>query len=280
MSHPKCGSYINNASLISGVAVLKIMFSGQYSNSLEFWTPPVTAAAGRAGTRGRSRSATAVGGARALGAAIALIAVIVSSHLYPALAEDKVSAADPALEKRMANEKAARRACKIEICKAFANPQPDGDPITCTVTKTWLKHEILGRVTGGSYVYGYGHAQCTLDLNLSRAEIAKARAADKATAEFAPHEVNCNVTKKDPAEGEAFTVTVALTPKVTFEEGKATAVEIEPVKTEGSTIASAAVTSAMAADSVSGIVSGALAGEVNAFLFEKCKADGVEIAAR
>lgn len=212
-----------------------------------------------------------------------LIAAVVAGTLpvsIKAVAQDAPADVPAELAARMAKEKEARKACKIEICQAFANPQPDGAPITCDVTKTWLKQEILGRVTGGDWVYGYGHAQCTMKLNLSRAEIAKALAGGKATIAFPEHSVDCNVTDKDPSKGEAFSVKVSLTPKATFENGKATAVEIEPVKTEGSTIASAAVTSAMAADSVSGVVSSALAGEINAFLYNKCKDDGVEIVAK
>ena len=64
---------------------------------------------------------------------------------------------------------------------------------------------------------------------------------------------------------------------VAFENGQAKSVTLEPVKIEGSSVASAAVTSLIAVDKVSGLVSRAAAAEINAFLFEKCKEDGVEI---
>jgi hypothetical protein len=185
-----------------------------------------------------------------------------------------VSAQD--LAQRMEKEKEARKACKVEICKAFAAPT-QGAPITCDVTKTWLKDEILGRVVGGSYAWSYGHMKCNMALNLDRNELAKATgAAAKLT--FAEHKVVCDIDDADASKGKAFSINVALTPVATFEKGEAKSVELQPVKAEGSAVASAAVTSVMAVDKVSGMVSRAAASEINSFIYEKCKADGVDIA--
>lgn len=184
---------------------------------------------------------------------------------------------DEELSKRMDAEKAARRDCKLEICKAFAEPQPDGGPITCDVTKTWLKKEITGRVTGGDWVWRYGNMQCSMTLNLDRGVIAKAASGETVTASFPEHTLNCNVDDADAAKGQAFSVKVSLTPVAKFEKGEAKSVSLEPVKTEGSAVASAAVTAMMAADQVSGVVSSAAAAEINDFVYAKCKADGVEV---
>ena len=186
---------------------------------------------------------------------------------------------DPALLARMDKEKAARQACKIDICKAFAAPT-QGAPIVCDVTKTWLRDDITARIVGGSYVWGYGHMQCNLKLNLDRAAMGSALAGASGKVEMPEHKMTCHVGNKDPAKSEAFKVEVSLTPKATFENGKAKAVSLQPVKAEGSTVASAAVTSIMAVDKVSGLVSRATANEINSFLFDKCKADGVTIAER
>lgn len=183
------------------------------------------------------------------------------------------------LKARLEAEKEARKACKIEICKAFAAPQSDGAPIICDVTKTWLKDEITGRITGGDWVWSYGNMQCSLKLNLNRADIAKAFGAGKGEIKLSEHIATCNVDDKDPAKGKAFSVKLSVTPAITFDKGKATAVRLEPVKTEGSAIASAAVTSMMAVDKVSGIVSRAAAGETNTFIYSKCASDGVDVKA-
>jgi hypothetical protein len=77
---------------------------------------------------------------------------------YRTLAAMAVAIEDAALEKRMAEEKEARRACKVAICKAFAEPG-SGAPVASSFTKTWRRAEILARIVGGSYVWGYGPVQ-------------------------------------------------------------------------------------------------------------------------
>ncbi len=193
--------------------------------------------------------------------------------------EGVAQSTDAALTARMTKEKEARRACKIEICKAFARPAA-GAPIGCHVTKTWLREEILARVTGGSYVWGYGNVQCSLKLDLDRGEIGKAFKGGGAELSFTEHRLTCNVESKDSSKGTGFSVKVALSPKIVFKDGKVTTVTMEPVKTEGSSLASAAVMSLMAVDKVSGAVSSAAAKEINEFLFSKCSVDGVKIEPR
>jgi hypothetical protein len=183
----------------------------------------------------------------------------------------------PELMARMAKEKEARRACKIEICTAFAKPAT-GAPITCDVTQTLTQQEILARIIGGSYVWGYGHVQCNVKLSLDRSLIVKAMTEAKATIALPEHAFICDVDDKDPAKGKAFSIKVMVTPAVTFESGKPKTAALEPLKTEGSTVASAAVTSLMTVDKVSGVVSRAVLAKIDQFLFEKCKEEGVEIA--
>lgn len=205
---------------------------------------------------------------------------LVATHML-ALGGVAASAQEPAVAPeviaRMDKEKAARRACKVEICTAFAKPG-NGSPITCDVTKTWTRQEILGRVVGGSYVWGYGYTQCEVKVTLDRGLVAKAATDAKATVSFPEHAFTCNVDDKDPGKGKAFTVKVVVTPVATFEGGQAKSVSLDSVKTEGSTLASAAAASLMAVDKISGVVSRAAAGEINRFLFESCKEEGIEIA--
>jgi hypothetical protein len=92
------------------------------------------------------------------------------------------------------------------------------------------------------------------------------------------HAFICNVEDKDPTKGQAFSVKIMVTPSVTFEDRNAKSLALGQVKTEGSTVASAAVASLVTVDKVSGVVSRAAVSEFNKFLFEKCKDEGVEIA--
>jgi hypothetical protein len=177
----------------------------------------------------------------------------------------------------MAKEKEGRQVCKIAICSAFAKPSA-GATIACDAVKTWTQQDITRRIVGGSYLWPYGHTQCTIKLALDRGLIAKAMSEAKTTVSFPEHALTCNVDDPDPSKGKAFTVTVTVSPTIVFENGQAKSVAFGPVKTEGSAVASAAVTSLTAVDKVSGFISKTLTSEVNEFLYERCKEDGVEIA--
>jgi hypothetical protein len=192
----------------------------------------------------------------------------------PALAQQVEVA--PEIVERMAKEKEARRACKIEICTAFAKPS-DGTPIACEVTKTWTKSDITSKVVGGSYIWQYGHTQCTVKSSLDKKLITTAMSNGSTSVKFPDHTFICNVDDKEPSKGKAFTVTLSFTPTVSFEKGHAKSVTLDPVKTDGSSIASAAVSSLMAVEKVSGIVSRAATTEINEFLYTKCKEEGVEV---
>jgi hypothetical protein len=183
----------------------------------------------------------------------------------------------PELVARMAKEKGARRACKVETCTAFAKPAT-GTPISCDVTQTITQQEILARIMGGSYIWGYGHVQCSVRVSLDRGLIVKAMTEAKGTIRLPEHTLICNVDDKDAAKGKAFSVKVMVTPAVTFEERKAKSVALEAVKTEGSTVASTAVASLMTFDKASGFLSRTVVAEINKFLFEKCKDEGIDIA--
>jgi hypothetical protein len=207
----------------------------------------------------------------------AVLAAIASASFPAASALAQNPGLAPELVARMAKEKEARSACKLEICSAFAKPGA-GAPIACEATKTWPHSEIIAKIVGGSYIWRYGHMQCSVKLSLDRSLIAKAVTEAKATVSFPEHAFVCVVDDKDAAKGQAFTVSVRITPVVSFEKGQAKSVQLEPVKTEGSTLASAAVTSIMTVDKASGFVSRSAAAEINSFLYERCKEDGVEIA--
>lgn len=197
--------------------------------------------------------------------------------VQPAVAQesDRVPAT---LIKRMADEKAARKACKIEICSAFKSPT--AGKINCDVTKTWLRHDILERVVGGSYAWGYGHAQCHFKLSIDADPLSPALTQKTGKISMQRHTLVCDIQNKDPAKGKAFSIKLSVTPEVSFSDGKATSASLGSVETEGSNIAAAAVTSIMTVDKVSGLVSSAVAKEVNEFLYTKCPEEGVEVAAK
>ncbi len=209
----------------------------------------------------------------ALSVSTAIAAILFS---FAALAEDP--APSPELAERMAKEKDARKACKIEICQAFATPAA-GAPITCTVTKTWLAAQIQTRILGDRLTWPWGHAQCTTAIELDRAQIMQAASQPSATLKLKKHNIACQLESKDEKEA-AYEVKLSIEPTVTFEAGKAVKVNMGWGQIEAPILAKTAIWSATAVDANFSVIANGVAREINTFLYESCKEVGVEIAAR
>src|SRR5208282_448625 len=100
-------------------------------------------------------------------------AVSLVALLLPGAAVAQTANVSPELEARIVKEKENRKACKIEICKAFATPS-EGAPITCSVTKTWLAADIQAAYLRDKLSWPWGHAQCSSDIELDRRAIQEA----------------------------------------------------------------------------------------------------------
>jgi hypothetical protein len=70
-----------------------------------------------------------------------LVACVIGFSTLAGRAAAQDVSVTPELTARIAKEKEDRKTCKMEICKAFAQPG-DGPDITCPVVKTWLAAEI------------------------------------------------------------------------------------------------------------------------------------------
>jgi hypothetical protein len=191
-----------------------------------------------------------------------------------ALAED--AAVSPELTARMVKEKEDRKACKAEICKAFAQPG-DGPAITCTVTKTWLGSEIQTGFLGDKLTWPWGHAQCSAAIDLDRKAIADAASKPSATIKLKKHDITCKLDHKDPKEGTVYDLKLSIEPTVTFEGGKAVKAEMGWGTIEAPVLAKTAIWSATAIDANFSVIANGVVRDINAFLGVKCKEVGVEI---
>lgn len=191
-----------------------------------------------------------------------------------ALAED--ASVSPELTARIAKEKEDRKACKVEICKAFAQPA-DGAPITCTVTKTWLGADIQKGFLGDKLTWPWGHAQCSSAIELDRKAIAGAATKPSASLKLKKHGIACKLDNKDPKAGTAYDLKLSIEPTVTFENGKAVKAEMGWGSIEAPVLAKTAIWSATAVDSTFSVIANGVVRDINAFLTGKCKEVGVEI---
>lgn len=163
-------------------------------------------------------------------------------------------------------EKEALKACEKSLCDLVTKKAPDSGDLTCALTKTWPKEELKEGSAAGKISWGFGAAQCALDLKLARATIVSAMKDPKATLQFPDHAVKCTIE----GEKEPTVVTATLAPKAEFEAGKVTKVWVNLKSVDGSTVIKGlAFTAAKLEDNV-GVFHSALVGSINKLIHEKC----------
>ena len=196
--------------------------------------------------------------------------------LFPSFARAQEAGDNAGLTARMAKEKEDRRACKADICKAFAAPQ-NGPVIACAVTKTWLAGDIQTGILGDKLSWPWGHAQCSAQIDLDRAAIAQAAQQATAQIKLKKHEIVCRLDHKDPKDGAAYDLKLSIEPTVTFEGGRAAKVTMGWGTIEAPVLAKSAIWSATAVDANFSVIANGVVKEINSFLFDKCKEIGVDI---
>jgi len=202
------------------------------------------------------------------------LAVFSATLVGAARAQD--ASVSPELEARLAKEKDDRKACKTEICKAFAQPS-DGEAITCAVVKTWLASDVQANYLGDRLTWPWGHAQCSAAIELDRAAIKEAASQPKATLKLKKHDITCKLDSKDPKEGVAYDLKLAIEPTVNFEAGKAVSADLGWGEIDAPLLAKTAIWSATAVDANFAVISNGVVKDINSFLFDKCKEVGVEV---
>jgi hypothetical protein len=183
----------------------------------------------------------------------------------------------PEIEARMAKEKEDRKACKIEICKAFASPS-EGAPITCNVTKTWLAPEIQTAFLRDKLTWPWGDAQCSAAILISRDALKQAALQPSAAIKLKKHDITCKLASKEPKEGTAYDLKLSIEPTVTFEAGKAIKAEMGWSSIEAPILAKSAIWSATAVDANFGVIANNVVTEINNFFAASCKEAGVPVS--
>lgn len=207
-------------------------------------------------------------------AAVAVASIVGFS--VPASAQD----VPPALKERMEKEKAARRTCKLAICKAFAAPGSDSAGISCDVTKTWLAAEIQKRYLGDRLGWPWGHAQCKAAIAIDPGQIGSVMTHETGTLQLKKHDIACTLENKDATKGVAFTVKLSIAPIVHFEKGKAVKLSMGWADIEAPTLAKGAIWSATKLDQAFSVMSSRIRKEINEFIYTKCAEEGVKVEAK
>jgi hypothetical protein len=112
-------------------------------------------------------------------------------------------------------QKAAREACKIEICDIIATREDQGANVMCDIGWTWRADEIV-QALGGRIDWTWDKVACQTDVTVKRAPLANAMRVRDATIKGDRHTVRCTV------DGKPDVIEVELAPRVTFNNGEAT----------------------------------------------------------
>ncbi len=163
-------------------------------------------------------------------------------------------------------EKDALKACERSLCELVTKKAPTTGDFTCALSKTWAKSELKEGSAAGKMSWGFGDAQCTVDLKLARSVIVAAMTDPKTTLQFPDHTVKCIIE----GEKEPTNVTATLAPKAEFEGGKVKKVWVNLKSVDGSSVIKGLAFTAAKLEDNLGVFHKPLVKAVNKLLSEKC----------
>lgn len=205
-----------------------------------------------------------------MAASAALLILALAMPVGAAMAADAAPAStgDKALDELLAKEKEGRKACKIDICSALRSKKAEGADIACHVVQTLPKAGLNKMLEKGHVSWPWENVHCQSDINIKRAVLVSAMTQPKYEAAFEPTTVTCDIDRG--AGTEKYVFKVALTPKVTFENGKATAAQLQWGEIEAPLLAKGVIWPITGIDNKTGMLSGQFTSMVNEFAAKKC----------
>ena len=164
-------------------------------------------------------------------------------------------------------EKEARKACKIKICDIIATKNPAGDDVSCDIVKTW-REAAIAKMLGGKIDWPYGKAVCQSRLELKREPLAKAMSEPSYEIAMQTQTMTCTLDQKKG--GDPYKVEISLAPKVTFENGKATAASLNWGEARAPMLVYALIYAATGVDNSTNVLGPEVVRMVNEFTTKKC----------
>lgn len=163
-------------------------------------------------------------------------------------------------------EKKRLKACERTLCEMILLKKRTGKNLNCDLTKTWLRSQIK---KGGKrkVSWGFGDAQCSTKVDMSRALIVSALTNRKATIVLDRQKAVCKVERG----GEVKTVRAVLSPKLKLKHGRAKKLWINLKELDGpADIKGTVWTAASLADSF-GLFHKNMIKGINKFAYTKCR---------
>ena len=201
---------------------------------------------------------------------IVLIAALASPVVPAAAQGSKASGTGLKLEEltpEELKEREARKGCKVAICAAFRNRKSDGGDISCNVIKSWRKEQLSKMVERAKVSWPWGRVKCTAPILLKRDVLIKAMTEPVYEATLDKHKVACEVEREKDGNAE---IKFEFTPKVRFENGKATKATLNWGAIEAPTLVKGAMWTATATDNTFNVLQSTIVEDINDFIDNKC----------
>jgi hypothetical protein len=163
-------------------------------------------------------------------------------------------------------EKAAREACKIEICDVLETREPRGPNVACDIAWTWHETEIVDAL-GGRIDWPWGKLVCQSQVRLGRTPLAGAMSEPRYKAVAETQTVRCSLHHQD---GKPYVVELALAPVVTFKSGKATGATVNWGRVTAPSAIYPLLYAATSLDNSTNILGPEVVRQVNKFAREDC----------
>lgn len=176
-------------------------------------------------------------------------------------------AGDQELEQRIAKEKADRRNCKLRVCDAALNKRAAGEDITCRVVRTWRAREIEEALKE-RISWPFGHAQCSVDIDLPRKVLADVFASGESEATIPIHKIDCTLDQKN-GTGK-YSISFTIRPVIKFKDGVAVKARMNWADIQGSAVARGAAWSTAKLDNYFGIFERIIVKAINDFFGPHC----------
>ncbi len=163
-------------------------------------------------------------------------------------------------------EKAQLLACEEKLCRQILDKKPPKGRLRCNLEKTWGKKDIKKGAKSKSISWGFGDAQCSVKLNISRRHIVKALTAPKYEFTVRRHNVKCMVETSQGTKP----LTASLAPKLKFKNGRVRKIWIKLKNIDGPEPLSTFVWTTAKLEDTLGIFHSEMVRQVNKFVHRKC----------
>jgi hypothetical protein len=162
-------------------------------------------------------------------------------------------------------EKGKLEACEKSLCGILVKREAGAD-LECALTKTWAGAKIKEGVEQKKLKWGFGDVRCSIDVVAKRQDMIEALTKPEYEYKFPAQTVRCDIER----EKEVMKVSVAMSPKFQFKDGKATKAWLGIGTIEAPAVVKGAIWTAAQLEDTFGIVHSDLIREINRFVYDRC----------